>query len=158
MADLPTDLVPLPTMPYDVRPDALPLDIEECRTALWLERGNISEAARRIKVAPARFRAFVKSSPRLQGECDEAREQLQDIAEDIAYEALTDESDAGRRDQMARFVMGTLGKSRGFGQNGGASVNINSPKGPITIKWGDGTTLSAPGDNAVDVTPKVVNG
>lgn len=157
MDGLPTDLVPLPTMPYDKRPDALPLDIEECRTAIWLERGNITLAADRLKVRSSRLRAFVKNSPRLQEECDEAREQLQDIAEDIAYEALTDAGDSGRRDSMARFVMGSLGKTRGFGQSGG-NININGPKGPITIKWGDGTTLSAPGDDARDVTPKVVNG
>lgn len=157
MSDLPSDLVPLPTTPYEQRPSSLPLDIEECRTAIWLSRGNVTEAAKRLKITPARLRAFVKNSPRLQDECEEAREQLIDIAEDVIAEALTDDSDAGRRDQMARFVAGTLGKRRGYGQNG-ASVNINSPKGPIVIKWGDGTSLSAPGDGAIDVTPKVVNG
>jgi hypothetical protein len=53
----PTDLMPLPTMPYDERPMSLPLDVEECRTALWRVRGNVTEAAKLIKVHPNRLRS-----------------------------------------------------------------------------------------------------
>lgn len=120
----------------------MPLDIEECRTALWLRRGNISEAAKRLKVSPNRLRTFVKKSPRLMEEVEEARQQLVDIAEDVAYDALTDEADPGRRDQMARFVMSNLGKDRGYG-TGAGGVNINLPKGRVNIQWADGSSLSA---------------
>lgn len=142
MTELPADLIPLPTMPFDERPAALPLNIEECRTALWLCRGNISEAAKRLKTTPVRLRAFVKGSPRLSAEVEEARQQLVDIAEDVAYDALTDEADPGRRDQMARFVMGNLGKDRGYG-SGNSGVTLNLPKGRVQIQWADGSSLSA---------------
>lgn len=142
MSELPQDLIPLPTMPYDERPAALPLDVEECRTALWLSRGNISEAAKRLKIPASRLRTFVKKSARLTEEVDEARQQLVDIAEDVAYDALTDEADPGRRDQMARFIMGNLGRERGYG-TGAGGVNINLPKGRINIQWADGSSLSA---------------
>lgn len=129
-------------MPYDERPVALPLDVEECRTALWLCRGNISEAAKRLKITPSRLRTYVKNSPRLSAEVEEARQQLVDIAEDVAYDALTDEADPGRRDQMARFVMSNLGKDRGYG-SGNSGVTLNLPKGRVNIQWADGSSLSA---------------
>lgn len=140
---LPTDLVPLPTMPYDERPEALPLDVEECRTALWMVRGNISEAAKVLKISSLRLRNFVKGSKRLTEEQKEMQAVLLDTAEDVAYEALTDEDDKGRRDAMARFVMTNLGGDRGYGSGGGKGVNINLPnKGNFTIAWDDGTELT----------------
>lgn len=125
-----------------MRPSELPLDVEECRTAIWQCRGNVSHAASLLKVVPSRLRKFVEKSPRLQDEIREAQQQLVDIAEDVAYEALTDPDDAGRRDQMARFVMSNLGKDRGYGTAKG--VTINNPNGPVVIQWADGSSLSAP--------------
>lgn len=145
---LPNDLMPLPTTPYDERPTSLPLDVEECRTAIWRCRGNVTEAAKLLKTPSARLRRYVQGSQYLQREVEEAREQLLDNAEDIAYEALTDEVDAGRRDSMARFVLGNLGKRRGYG-TGGTSVSISNAKGPISITWGDGTSL-APDAKTID--------
>jgi len=142
MTEMPDDLQTLPTMPYDKRPDALPLDIEECRTALWICRGNVSRAASLLKVEPSRLRRFVAASPRLTEEQKEAQQQLVDIAEDVAYEALTDDADPGRRDQMARYVMTNLGRTRGYGNVMGG-VNINLPKGNFNIQWADGSSLSA---------------
>ena len=133
-------------MPYDERPAELPLDVEECRTALWLSRGNVSEAAKLIKVSTGRLRKFVNGSKRLIEEQKEAQEQLLDIAEDVAYEALTDSEDKGRRDSMARFVMTNLGKDRGYGKGDGkGGVNLNLPgKGTIAISWDDGSSITGP--------------
>lgn len=155
MTEMPENLLPLPTMPYDARPVELPLDVEECRTAIWRCRGNLSAAAVLLKVKSARLRKFVQNSPRLLDEVKEAQEQLVDIAEDVAYEALTDEEDAGRRDQMARFVMTNLGKSRGYG-TGGNKVDVNLPKGKVSIQWADGSSLNinsgdeAPAEKVID--------
>jgi hypothetical protein len=128
-------------MPYSERPSELPLDIEECRTALWKSRGNISTAAAVLKVTPQRLRSFVKNSPRLLAEQEEAREQLVDKAEDVAYAALDDASDPSRQDQMARYVMTNLGRSRGY-SSGGSGVSLNLPKGNLIISWADGTPLN----------------
>ena len=124
-------------MPYDERPVSVPLDVEECRTAIWLERGNVTKAAERLKISSNRLRRFIENSPRLQEEQKESREQLLDIAEDNAYEALTDEVDASRRDQMTRYVLTNLGGSRGYGNGGGgkAGVNLNISKGRLKISW-----------------------
>lgn len=152
---VPSDLVPLPTTPWEERPSEVPIDIEEARTALWTCRGNVTSAAKLLKVPAQRLRALVKSSRRLSREIEEAREVLMDISESNIYEALTDDTDPGRRDSMSRYVMSTIGKARGFG-TGNNGVTINSPKGPMVITWGDGSSItgeSRPGDDA-----KLVNG
>lgn len=139
MKALPQDLVALPTMPWTNRPDGLPLDIEECRTAIWISRGNVTEAAQRLKVSSMRLRTFIRKSPYLSAEVEEAREQIIDMAENVVYEALSDTTDTSRQDAMARFVLNGPGKNRGYG-SGGPKVTINNQKGgQISLAWGDGT-------------------
>lgn len=146
MGTMPDDLIPLPTMPYDERPRSEPLDVEECRTAIWRCNGNVSRAAAMIKISPFRLRNFVKNNERLKREVEEAAEVLVDRAEDVVREAM---DDPDRADAMARFVLQTRGKTRGWGNGGGGGVNINST-GPISITWGDGTPIE---DNS-----KVIDG
>lgn len=70
----------------------------------------------------------------------EAQDILLDIAEDNVADALSDETDAARRDNMSKFVLLNLGARRGYGPKGsGITLNANGPKGAFTISWGDGT-------------------
>lgn len=141
MSDVPDDLVALPTMPYSERPAELPLDTEECRTAIWMASGNISEAAKLLKITSIRLRNFVKKSPYLSAEMQEAADRMVDIAEQNVLNALTDESDPSRRDTMSRFVLSNIGKHRGWG-TGGSSLNVkNTAGGTIIVQWADGTTF-----------------
>lgn len=150
MNALPRDLIPLPTMPYDTRPDSLPLDIEECRTAIWRARGNITVAADILKITSHRLRGFVRKSPYLSAQLEEAKEQLKDIAEDVVYQALTDEEDKGRQDAMARFVLQGIGKDRGWG-SGGTKVQINNEKGgTVVVGWQDGTMFQPEDSKVID--------
>jgi len=103
-------------------------------------RGNVTEAAKLLKVTSSRLRGFVQKSAYLSGEMREAQEQLADIAEDVVYDALTDEEDKSRKDTMARFVLTNLAKGRGYGT--GAGLNIkNSAGGTIIVQWADGTSF-----------------
>lgn len=142
MTDLPDNLVPLPTSPWDIRPAELPLDVEECRTALWRCRGNVSKAAELLKVASQRLRTFIEKSEYLKREQTEAREVLLDAAEDVVHDALTDMADPGRRDSMARFILPQLGSSRGYGTKNGVGVNLPKGAGRITIEWADGSSVA----------------
>jgi hypothetical protein len=130
-------------MPYDLRPTELPLDIEECRTALWRAEGNVTVAAQLLKVPSIRLRSFIKKSPYLSAELKEASEQIKDIAEAVIVEALTDSSDAARRDAMAKFYMLGPGKDRGYGSGGGTpNVTVNNKAGgTVQIAWADGTSV-----------------
>jgi len=139
---LPQDLVPLPTMPYDVRPESMPLTIDEARTALWKAKGNITEAAKYLKVDSGRLRRFVKQSVRLSMEADEARQQILDKAETIIVEALEDTEDRQRQDNMAKFALLNLGMTRGYGAKTGKTLNVNnSGSGNVIVTWGDGSTF-----------------
>ena len=141
----PADLIPLPTMPWDNRPSELPLDIEECRTALWMTRGNITKAAKVMKVPSDRFRRFVRSSPRLSATVEEAQETLLDMAEEQVAEALEDTEDTVRADSMAKFVLTNLGARRGYGTKGsGVTLKPGAGSGSFTISWGDGSDISQP--------------
>lgn len=147
MNTLPRDLIPLPTMPYDERPVELPLDVEECRTAIWYNRGNVTKAAAMLKISPMRLRRFVTASPRLSAELDEAAEQLLDMAQDNVAEALADDSDAQRRDNMSKFVLKELGGKRGYGSAGkGITLKPGTGSGRFVIEWGDGSSISEPAD------------
>jgi hypothetical protein len=127
--------------------------VEEVRTALWLERGNVTNSALRLKVTSARLRRFIDSSPRLQAEQREAREQLLDRAEEIVHEALNDPADPGRRDGMTKFLLNSaMAKQRGYGSGPSTQVNVKNT-GPMIIGWLT-EEKAMPGDTARDVTPQ----
>jgi hypothetical protein len=140
-------LQPIPTQPWDERPAALPLDEEEVRTALWLNKGNVSDSAAMLKVSSIRLRNYVNAKPRLLAEQKEMRERLLDRAEQVAAEALFDPADAGRRDGMAKFLLNSaLGKLRGLGTGGsGPVVNVRNI-GPMIIEWADGKEIHEQAD------------
>lgn len=137
--DAPLDLVPLPTQPWAVRPSTIPLDREEVRTALWLADGNISEAAMILKVTSLRLRSFIKGSEYLSRELQEFKERLVDKAEQAVVEGLQDPDE---RYTMARFVLNSQGKPRGWGTGAAkGDINITANGGSISLSWADGTTL-----------------
>lgn len=145
----PTDLVPLPTSPWDERPASIPLDVEECRTALWLESGNVSNAAKRLKVSPERLRKFTNASARLTEVIHEARQQMVDLAEANIMDALMEAEDYTRRDSMSKFVLTTLGKERGFTTSTSLVVKNKLPTGPIEFSWLEGDIINQDDDGPV---------
>jgi len=156
-SEVPSDLVALPTMPYSERPVELPLDIEECRTAIWMAAGNVTEAAKLLKVTSIRLRNFVKKSPYLSAEMQEAADRLVDIAEKNVAEALTDELDPSRRDTMSRFVLTNIGKHRGWGTGNGAGLTVkNAAGGTIIVQWADGTQLGQKDEEAEIIEGEVL--
>lgn len=137
----------------------MPLVVEECRTALWRCSGNIAEAAQLLKISSMRLRNFVKNSPRLSAEVNEARQQLVDVAERNVADALTDEEDKSRRDSMTKFVLERQGKDRGWGTGAGKGGNTIINHGRMQISWGDGSSFdddssgTVEGTDYIDVTP-----
>ena len=61
----PDEFFPLPYFSWLERPLSLPLDIEDCATAIYLSNGDIGAAAARLKVTPAQLNKVVRASPRL---------------------------------------------------------------------------------------------
>jgi hypothetical protein len=117
-----------------------------------MAHGNITEAAKLLKVTSIRLRAFVKKSPYLTAELQEAADRLVDIAESNVLDALTDEQDPSRRDTMSRFVLTNIGKAKGWGTQPASALNLkNSAGGTIIVQWADGSTFSsAPDEKVID--------
>ena len=154
MVEIPHDLMPLPTMPYSERPVSLALEMEECRTAIWRAGGNVTEAAKLLKITSLRLRQFINKSPFLSAEVQEAKDQLVDIAEGVVYDALTDSDDKSRKDTMARFVLSSQGRARGWGTaTTGGSMNIKNAGGTIIVQWADGSTFGDSQPETIDATP-----
>jgi hypothetical protein len=60
------EFVPLPWYNWDARPDTVPLDLDECATALYLANGDIKAAAARLKITVAQLNRCIRKWPRLQ--------------------------------------------------------------------------------------------
>jgi hypothetical protein len=113
-----------------------------------MANGNISKAAEVLKVTSVRLRNFIKKSPYLTAEMQEAADRMVDIAESNVYDALTDELDPSRRDTMSRFVLTNIGKSRGWGSGSTGGVTVkNAAGGTIIVQWADGSQFGNDDDN-----------
>jgi hypothetical protein len=110
---LPDDLVVPYGRPIRKLGDDEPLAARDVRSALWLCGSDIRNAAERLGVPPARVRAFVRNSPWVREELDEARERILDMAEAVLFEALFSD-DPKRRDSTARYILtkSQMGRSR----------------------------------------------
>ena len=62
----PAEFDPLPFYPWIERPLTLPLDDDECATAIFIAKGDVSAAADLLKVMPARLKRVIRKSRRLQ--------------------------------------------------------------------------------------------
>ena len=81
-----------------------PLTARDVRSALWLCAGNVTRAAKRLGIPPARIRSFTRNSPWIQQEFAEARERILDRAEAVLQEALFSD-DPKRCDSAARYIL-----------------------------------------------------
>jgi hypothetical protein len=65
-APTPDEFVQLPYFGWDRRPDDLPLDADECATALFLAHGEVYAAAAMLKAPPRRLRQAIRKNANLQ--------------------------------------------------------------------------------------------
>lgn len=135
---LPRDLEPLPDYEWDERPEYIPLRTEEVRAALWLSGGNIGATAKSVGVKRARVNRFIRMSEYLHGEWIEIMEQILDRAEWVVRDALENPTrEPGRDDAMAKFVLRTQGKQRGWGNSKSATPKSES----VRLVWADGQAI-----------------
>lgn len=140
MSDMDEEFLPLPHFPYDERPAATPLDIEECATALYLAQGDTDEAALRLKVHPLRLQRAIGCSPRLQRLHGELVALLNNrvLRE---YKAAFEDEDSRRRE----WASAKLAKTAQFQSHPLAPARQDAPQltlaGPtrIVISWDDGS-------------------
>jgi hypothetical protein len=135
-AELPIELLPpdLAPIPYGADGE----DDEAVRTALWLNYGNLKLAAQALGASPGALARKVEATPSLKLDRDAARRMIVDEAENVIVEQLTDPSSTDRRDEAAKFVLTSLGKSLGWGTQATAAAGFSLTDGggrQLTVKW-----------------------
>lgn len=129
---LPPDLRPLP-----IAPDSD--DDEAIRTALYLNFGNVGLAARALGRRPGELARQIELFPSLRADREAARRMIVDQSEQVVIEQLLDENDIERRDDAAKFVLTSLGRTLGWGQTAQASqagFSLSDGSGrTLQVKW-----------------------
>jgi hypothetical protein len=115
-------------------------DQQEVRDLLIELDGNVTEAAKRLKVDVTRLRTYVYAVPGLKRALDETLDQAVDAAIDVLYQGLRDEGSFQNRYYAAKeFLRSTAGKRRGFGPREPTTVALEVRKDPsaslVTLKW-----------------------
>jgi hypothetical protein len=142
------EFAPLPYFPWDERPSTLPLDQDECATALHLSQGHLPRAASLLKVPLIRLNRMLKHSPRLQRVFSESAELIVARAFSKYIDAL-DAEDARRQEwgatkiMQSRAAMGHL-FSPAPPANTASNIAVNAEARTVTFRWADGQSLSTP--------------
>ena len=133
--------LPLPDYHWDYRPLTLPLDEEECATALHLTHGHLSQAAHRLRVSSTRLNRAIKQSARLQTLLRDLSEVFVADSYGEAIHALYDSASDNRRREWGASVgmRSNLGKEHLLTSSQGASASsIGGPSGGrIVLYWDD---------------------
>jgi hypothetical protein len=61
----PAEFVQLPYFPWDTRPSTVPLDPDECATAIYLSDGKLDRAAELLKIDQRQLKKMIRCTPRL---------------------------------------------------------------------------------------------
>ena len=133
--------VPLEYLPEDLAPIPYGAGIEDTdaiRTALYLNYGNVGLAAKSLGCLPGALARIVEQSAGLKSDRDAARRMIVDQAEQVIVEQLTDAAQTDRRDEAAKFVLTSLGKALGWGQQATSAAGFSMTDGggrTLQVKW-----------------------
>ena len=96
-------------------------------------------AARALGCLPGTLARRIELLPSLKADRDAARRMIVDQSEAVIVEELLDDDQPERRSEAARFVLTSLGKSLGWGQNSAsqaAGFSLSDGSGrTLQVKW-----------------------
>jgi len=106
---------------------------------LYLNFGNVGLAARALGCLPGTLARRIELLPSLKADRDAARRMIVDQSEAVIVEELLDADQPERRSEAARFVLTSLGKSLGWGQQAAsqaAGFSLSDGTGrTLQVKW-----------------------
>lgn len=109
---------------YSTTPASIPKS--RFRTAIWQSFGNMCALSRILKVNHSSLRNYLSTHDDLRELMDEARAHLIDQAEDYVAQCLSDENlDVRVKTDLAKFILKTQGKSRGWTEGPTIAQQIN---------------------------------
>jgi hypothetical protein len=124
-----------PLIPRIIPSSCADLDLNKAYRALLKHHGNVSAAARTLKVPAHDLRLLTRALPELIEAAMEAEEQALDEAEAVLRAALK-HLDAGRRLEAAGHILRTSPAARRRGWRGtGVVTELDEPDHPVAIKW-----------------------
>jgi hypothetical protein len=134
------EFAPLPYFPWDQRPSTVPLDQDECATALHLSQGHLAKAAFLLRVPLFRLNRMLKHSPRLQRVFSESAELIVARAFGKYIDAL-DAEDARRQEWGATKIMqsrAAMGHIFSPAPANSVSTSVTMSAKEIVYSWRDG--------------------
>ena len=131
-------------MPHKVKVPAsvASLDFDRVRKALFRADGDVTRAAKSLKVKSADLRRLTWRHPKLIMDALERAHRLCDRAEAKLREAL-DDAKHDRSDRAAMFILShsAAARERGWGRHGGdAGYDALSPAVAINVIWPGGAS------------------
>ena len=134
------EFIPLPYYPWEERPHTLPLDPDECATAIHLAHGSLDRAASLLKVEINALNRMVRKHPMLQRIQSEALDNALAKAQSYPIDTLFDPNTDRRAREWAvsrilasRLAMGSPLSPAPAGS--ASSVSINQENNNITFVW-----------------------
>ena len=107
----------------------------EVRDIIRTFYGNFSDICRTLECTRSQFEAYLDRQPDLRKDMSDAKESLVDRAENVMASLMESENDSVRQ-KTAEFILKTLGKGRGWGQDPTTQVNVSSSKVDIRQIFG----------------------
>ena len=136
-----SEFIPLPHYSWDIRPSTIPLDYDECATALALANGDEFQASQLLKVPLVRFRRSARLHPRLIPLLAELQAAVVARAASIPISTLFDPSADARRLEWAstKILASRAAASHPFSPAPAAttasSLTLSQGARTITYRW-----------------------
>jgi hypothetical protein len=154
LVDHDAEFVPLPYYPWDERPHTVPLDPDECATAIHVAHGSLPKAAALLRIPLIRLSRAIRAHPRLQRVLDESFQLALHRAAAVPIDTLFDEAADARRLEWAstkvlqsRLAQGHPLSPAPPSTAQSASLTLNQPNRSITFRWRTDAD-EPPGDSA----------
>lgn len=98
---------------------------KEMRELICKLFGNTSELCKALDCTRSQLLAYLEKQPDLKQDMKDAREAVVDKAEKVMT-SLLDSSNEQIQQKTAEYILKSLGKSRGWGQDPSTQINVNS--------------------------------
>lgn len=147
------EFLPLPYYNWDQRPDTLPLDVDECATAIHLSDGDVLEAAALLKVPIIRLNRIIRHNPRLQRILEEALGVSLVRAAHVPLATLRDPNADRRQLEWAstKLLQSRLAQGHLLSPAPAAGIASNVVVDKrIVVLWGNGEKIAEIGPVGVD--------
>jgi hypothetical protein len=135
------EFIPLPFYPWDSRPPSLPLDPDECATAIHIAQGDLPAAANLLKVPLHKLNRQIRNHPRLARVLQETNELTVARAASEYINALSSPSERRREWASTKIMASRAAAQHPFSpapaqpNAQSASLSLTDAGRTLTFRW-----------------------